>query len=171
MPKKKSATKIGKKKKGAAQPYQVAALPVRRGKSGELQILILTSRETRRWIIPKGWPKKGIEDCIAAALEAREEAGLLGVVQKRPFGSYRTFKRLDSTFQFVVVNVFRFDVIDQLEVWPEKSQRVTRWVNMEQAVALIDEPGLLALLATLQKASRKRAAAAPGMAPETAPST
>lgn len=161
MSKKKSETKATKKKRSKAQPYQVAALPLRKGPSGELQILILTSRETRRWIIPKGWPKKGIDDCIAAAEEAREEAGLVGVVQKRPMGSYRGFKRLDTGFQFVIVRVFRFDVIGELEIWREKGQRLTRWASLEQATALIDEPGLLTLLAGLKRESKPRALAEP----------
>ena len=72
---------------------QVAALPVRRTPSGALRVLLVTSRETRRMVIPKGWPWRGVKDYKAAAEEAREEAGILGKTRKKPIGSYTYFKR------------------------------------------------------------------------------
>ena len=66
---------------------QVAALPVK-GKPGKYRVLLVTSRETRRWIIPKGWPMKGRKDHEAAAQEALEEAGVTGHVHKHPMGAY-----------------------------------------------------------------------------------
>jgi 8-oxo-dGTP pyrophosphatase MutT (NUDIX family) len=58
---------------------QVAALPVRRNPDGSLSVLLVTSRETRRWVIPKGWPWPDRDDYVAATEEAREEAGVLGL--------------------------------------------------------------------------------------------
>ena len=60
---------------------QIAALPVRREADGSLLVLLVTSRDRRRWVIPKGWPWPDREDCVAAAEEAREEAGVLGRAQ------------------------------------------------------------------------------------------
>ena len=71
---------------------QVGALPVRFEK-GETEILLLASRETKRWVIPKGWPMKGIKNWAAAAQEAREEAGIIGKARKKPIGSFLYFKR------------------------------------------------------------------------------
>jgi 8-oxo-dGTP pyrophosphatase MutT (NUDIX family) len=128
---------------------QVAALPVRQGTGGRWQVLLVTSRETHRWIIPKGWPMKGVPDYIAAAQEAREEAGLFGCVRKKPIGSYQAWKRLAGGFELVKVRVFRFDVEDQFDTWLEKGQRALRWVDFTVAADLIDEPGLSALLREL----------------------
>ena len=67
---------------------QVAALPVRRKGDGDIEVLLITSRKTNRWIIPKGWPMKGKKRHEAAAQEALEEAGISGHVHKKPLGSY-----------------------------------------------------------------------------------
>jgi 8-oxo-dGTP pyrophosphatase MutT (NUDIX family) len=129
---------------------QVAALPVRQAADGRWQVLLVTSRETHRWIIPKGWPMKGVPDYIAAAQEAREEAGLFGCVRKKPIGSYQAWKRLSGGFELVKVRVFRFDVDEQLDNWLEKGQRRLQWVDFDAAADLIDEPGLSALLRDLK---------------------
>ncbi|MBP0652251.1 NUDIX domain-containing protein, partial [Mycobacterium tuberculosis] len=73
-------------------------------------MLLVTSRETRRWIIPKGWPMKGMKDRDAAAREALEEAGLTGRISQRPIGHYRYFKRTPDAFQPCRVDVYRLDV-------------------------------------------------------------
>src|SRR5262245_27803842 len=64
--------------------------------SGDIEILVVTSRETRRWIIPKGWPMKGKEPHKAAAIEAWEEAGVRGKPNKKSVGSYTYLKDLDN---------------------------------------------------------------------------
>jgi 8-oxo-dGTP pyrophosphatase MutT (NUDIX family) len=61
----------------------VAALPVRRERDGSVQVLLVTSRETAGWVIPKGWPWHNCEDCVPAAQGAREKAGVLGRVRLR----------------------------------------------------------------------------------------
>src|SRR3954470_23354950 len=75
---------------------QYAALPYRRRADGAMEILLVTSRETKRWVIPKGWPIKGRRPHVAAAREALEEAGLVGRVDKEPIGTYRYNKRLKN---------------------------------------------------------------------------
>src|SRR3974390_952808 len=75
---------------------QVAALPLRRTKSGALEVLLVTSRGTGRWIIPKGWPSKRLRDRKAAAREAREEAGVKGKILPKARGliSWRQQKKI-----------------------------------------------------------------------------
>ena len=79
--------------KSKAVGIQYAALPFRHS-GRRLEILLITSRETRRWVIPKGWPVKGLAPQEAAALEAAEEAGLEGEIEANPIGSYRYLKHL-----------------------------------------------------------------------------
>src|SRR5262245_20966091 len=98
---------------------QFAALPWRIDDSGRRQVLLLTSRETHRWVIPKGWPIKGRKPAEVAAQEAYEEAGLIGVlIGKRPIGNYFYEKRLRSGAVLCEVEVFLFRVERQLDDWP-----------------------------------------------------
>lgn len=140
---------------------QVAALPVTMDANGALRILVITSRETKRFIVPKGWPMKGMKDHKAAEIEAREEAGVRGNARSKPIGSYLTWKRGKTSFQLVRVRVFLLDVERETRVWLEKGQREMAWLSAEDAVTLVDEPGLaqiiLDLPARLPKNWRSRA--------------
>jgi 8-oxo-dGTP pyrophosphatase MutT (NUDIX family) len=74
---------------------QSAALPWRIGEDGMRQVMLLSSRETRRWVIPKGWPMKEKKSAEVASQEAYEEAGLVSqIVGKRPIGRFHYEKRL-----------------------------------------------------------------------------
>jgi 8-oxo-dGTP pyrophosphatase MutT (NUDIX family) len=130
---------------------QVAALPLKLDSDGIVHVLLLTSRETRRWIIPKGWPMKGRKGCHAAAREALEEAGLVGRPSKKPIGSYSYFKRRDAHFDICKVDVYLLRVDKQLERWREKDQRDSRWCTLHEAAGLVQEPGLVALLRSLDQ--------------------
>lgn len=77
---------------------QVGVLPYRRLPSGEAEFLLITSRGTQRFVIPKGWRMKGKPDWKAAAIEAEQEAGVLGETDRNPIGQYRYWKRLRSAF-------------------------------------------------------------------------
>lgn len=127
---------------------QVAALPVSLGGAGRPHVMLLTSRGTGRWVIPKGWPIPGLTPRDAAAREAYEEAGLVGtVVHEQPIGAYRYDKRLASGRTVTCrVAVYLFRVDRQLGVWPEKAQRRTRWFAPAEAAALVAEAELAALL-------------------------
>lgn len=127
---------------------QVGALPIQ-FENGELLILLLTSRETKRWIIPKGWPMKGKKNWAAAAQEAREEAGLVGTMYKKPLGSFVYFKRQTDHFDLCRVEVYALSVEKRLDAYREKSQREARWVSLEDASMLVEEPGLLELFRNL----------------------
>lgn len=125
---------------------QYAALPFRIV-DGFPQVMLVTSRETRRWVLPKGWPEKDHKPWQLAAREAYEEAGLIGRIEQKSIGSYHYNKWLDEkTFVPCQVSVFVMQVERQLEDWPEKSQRETRWFTPGQAAMLVDEGGLVRLL-------------------------
>lgn len=127
---------------------QYAALPWRRGEDGEVLVLLITSRETRRWVIPKGWPIKGLKAPEVAAREAFEEAGLLGEARKKKVGVYHYAKRLRSgRLQPVKVAVYAMAVSGEAHDWPEKGQRDRRWTTPAEASAQVDEPELRALIA------------------------
>ena len=86
-----------------------------------MEVLLITSRDTGRWIIPKGWPLKGKAPHKAAAREAREEAGIVGKINKRPLGSFFYEKRLKRGKIVVCeVQVFGLKVKRQKASWPEK---------------------------------------------------
>nr|WP_026190742.1 NUDIX hydrolase [Methylobacterium sp. WSM2598] len=139
-------------KKGAARKSaeQVAALPVRQAEDGSLEVLLVTSRETRRWIPPKGWPMKGRKPHRAAAIEAREEAGVTGQISKTPAGHYTYDKRLpDGSAVPCRVAVYVLTVTGELPSWREQGQRDVQWVSSEAAAVLVHEPELAALIRDL----------------------
>ncbi|QTL05424.1 NUDIX hydrolase [Aquabacter sp. L1I39] len=112
-----------------------------------MQLRLVTSRETRRWVIPKGWPMKGIPPHKAAAREAYEEAGLLGSIASTPLGIYRYDKRLSATRSVLCdVMVFPMKVKRYLKKWPERSQRVGFWFSIETAASVVQEPELASLI-------------------------
>jgi 8-oxo-dGTP pyrophosphatase MutT (NUDIX family) len=132
---------------------QVAALPWRVPTSGQdgagpLEILLVSSRETRRWVIPKGWPMKGKTDPQAAAQEAYEEAGLDGRISDTPVGQYPYLKRLKSgAARAVTVDVFPLEVTGEHATWPEKGQRTLQWMAPVEAALAVQEPELRDLIA------------------------
>ncbi|WP_164468278.1 NUDIX hydrolase [Caulobacter vibrioides] len=126
---------------------QVAALPWR-GEGDALRILLVSSRETRRWVIPKGWPMKGRTDPQAAAQEAYEEAGLKGAIAPRPFGEYPYLKRLkNGQARMVKVDVYPLEVKETLAAWPEQGQRTLEWMTPVEAALAVQEPELRDLIA------------------------
>jgi 8-oxo-dGTP pyrophosphatase MutT (NUDIX family) len=126
---------------------QVAALPWR-GEGDALRVLLVSSRETRRWVIPKGWPMKDKTDFAAAAQEAYEEAGLDGVIAEQPVGEYEYLKRLKSgAARLVKVDVFPLKVTGEHATWPEKGQRTLEWMTPVEAALAVQEPELRDLIA------------------------
>jgi 8-oxo-dGTP pyrophosphatase MutT (NUDIX family) len=125
---------------------QVGALPVRRGPDGDLLVLLVTTLQTQRWIIPKGWPWPGQQDCASAAAEAREEAGVLGEAREASIGSYTYEKRRPSGRVPVRVTVFLLEVEEELETWPECERRQRAWFSLGAAAEAVTEPELRALL-------------------------
>lgn len=132
---------------------QVAALPYMKIDGG-VQVLLVTSRDTGRWIVPKGWPEKRTKPCDQAAREAYEEAGALGKVTKKPFGSYHYEKRMRDRKVTCSVDVYLLKVEREVEDWPERAQRVKRWMPPDDAALLVGEPELAEMLRRLPKANR-----------------
>ena len=133
---------------------QVAALAIRVEDDGEINILLVSSRETGRWVIPKGWPSKKMSDAKAAAREARQEAGVTGKVWRKPVGFYRYRKVLPENSRILDVAVYVLWVRKQRKSWPEQKERTRIWTTLEDAAKLVREPGLKRLLAELQAETR-----------------
>jgi 8-oxo-dGTP pyrophosphatase MutT (NUDIX family) len=143
----KNRTKKGKKDQLKTQ--QVAALPYRVAEDGRIEVLLVTSRETGRWLIPKGWPMKGKTSWQSAAQEAVEEAGVKGEIAHKPLGHYSYWKRRSDHFVLYKVEVFGLEVQEQLATWPEKSQRNAQWFDAATAADRVLEPALSDLIREL----------------------
>lgn len=121
---------------------QVAALPWRKTDYG-VEVMLITSRDTGRWVLPKGWPEKKEPFCDAAAREAGEEAGLSGAVSKREAGRYFYSKVASSGDDIPCeVVVYPLEVDKVAEKWKERRERTRRWVSPAEAAAMIHEPDL-----------------------------
>jgi 8-oxo-dGTP pyrophosphatase MutT (NUDIX family) len=129
---------------------QVAALPLRLAKDGALEIMLVTSRDTGRWIIPKGWTSKRLKDCKAAAREAREEAGVKGKILRDAIGTYRYIKRELGNGALIEVRVFLLKVSKRCKRWPEKRERRRAWFDIEAAASKVSDPELSTLIGTLR---------------------
>lgn len=128
---------------------QVGAIPYQVENTGALKVLLVTSRETGRWVIPKGWPMKKLRDYRAAQKEAEEEAGVCGRVKRTPAGRYEYFKRTQSAFELVEVTVYLLEVKKLRDKWPEMDERKRRWFPYNAAVREVIEPGLKTILRLL----------------------
>jgi 8-oxo-dGTP pyrophosphatase MutT (NUDIX family) len=130
-----------------ASNIQYAALPWR--KAGDaLEILLITTLNTRRWIVPKGWPLEGKSPQDSAAQEAMEEAGISGNIAKAPLGSFH-YNKLRKSGETVSckVDVFAMEVARQRRSWAEKDRREARWFSIDEALEHVTEPGLRRLIA------------------------
>ncbi|MDP2116886.1 MAG: NUDIX hydrolase [Brevundimonas sp.] len=133
-----------------AERRQVAALPWRRGADG-IEILLVTSRETRRWVTPKGGRMAGRSDAESAAQEALEEAGVEGVITEAPVGTFRYLKVLKRRApRWCVVAVHALEVRVEHPTWHEQAERERLWVSRDEAVRRVDEPDLKALIAAFE---------------------
>lgn len=134
------------KRSARSETRQVAALAWREGEGG-LQILMITSRETRRWVIPKGGRMVGKTDPEAAATEAMEEAGVQGSISTAAIGVFRYMKRLRGGGERAyLVAVYPLKVLIQLGAWPEAAERERRWMTPEAAAMSVHEPDLAQLI-------------------------
>jgi 8-oxo-dGTP pyrophosphatase MutT (NUDIX family) len=128
---------------------QCAVLPFA-VRDGEIRILLITSRETKRWIIPKGWMEKDTKPRDMAAKEAFEEAGIVGKIGKKPIWTYSYRKKLDRGDDVLCeVDVYAMEVERELDDWPERGERVRRWMSLSEAAYLISDSGMTPLLLNL----------------------
>ncbi len=126
---------------------QMAALCYRNRDCGK-DVLLITSRDTGRWVIPKGWPIDGMDGAQAALQEAWEEAGVSKAeVELRATGQYDYVKELDSGAEAMVeTQVYLARVIDIETDFPEADQRRRKWVTPQEAANMVEEPGLKDIL-------------------------
>ena len=129
---------------------QIAALCWRL-QEGMMQVLLISSRDTGRWVIPKGWPIDGLAPAAAAAREAWEEAGVEGPVADVELGAFGYDKQLKTTSVPCSVTVFALQVQRLADRFPEHKQRLRRWVAPDEAARLVVEPGLQALLGHISR--------------------
>jgi 8-oxo-dGTP pyrophosphatase MutT (NUDIX family) len=141
---------------GKAFSQQYGALCFRYKEGGpDIEILVITSRESRRWVIPKGWPIKGKKPHEAAAIEAWEEAGACGRTKKRSVGSYTYLKDLaDGNVAFCIVDLFQIEVTEIKTNFKERGQRVLDWVSPAEAARRVREIELKSLLVNFNPSRR-----------------
>jgi 8-oxo-dGTP pyrophosphatase MutT (NUDIX family) len=127
---------------------QYGVLPYRFTETNALEVLLVTTRQSRRWIIPKGWPIKGLKPAKSAAREAYEEAGIQGNVGAKSIGAFFYKKSIDANRGTVPceVRVFPMIVERQLDTWPEAHQREACWFESAKALSAIKEKGLRQLI-------------------------
>ena len=111
-----------------------------------LQVLLITSRGTGRWILPKGWPIPGITPARVAMQEAWEEAGVKGRTQGQCVGFYSYIKRGHGGRLPCVVAVFAVKVQSLRQDFPEAGQRNRKWFSRKKAAKLLEEPELRRLV-------------------------
>ena len=120
--------------------------------AGRVQVLLITSRDTGRWVIPKGWPVKDLPPEFSAAQEAFEEAGVMGDVSGQCLGLYayeKSLVRIPGQEASVpcMVAVYPMRVSQLLDQFPEAAQRRRKWFAPQKAARRVAEPELQALLA------------------------
>ncbi|MDL2401939.1 NUDIX hydrolase [Rhizobium mayense] len=123
---------------------------------GAAQVLIVTSRESGRWIVPKGWPIKGKKPHEVAAIEAFEEAGVRGKIKKKPLGYFTYLKQLvDGNRVPCVVQLHLLEVEKICENFPERGQRRIEWVSFIEAASRVREPELKGLFLIADRKLRR----------------
>ena len=115
-------------------------------KNQKLEILLVTSRERRRWIIPKGWPMKNLSPAETAAQEAWEEAGVRGKVSSMCAGIYTYRKRMPGDDLPCAVAVFPLKVKSREKQFPERGERKRKWFSRRKAAKKVTEHELSALI-------------------------
>jgi 8-oxo-dGTP pyrophosphatase MutT (NUDIX family) len=126
---------------------QVAALPWRLERDGSVSVLLVTSRINAKWMLPKGWPMPAKDDAQSALQEAREEAGIDGIIAKAPVGSYRYIKLFDDgSTKPAQALIYSMRVTSQYSKWDEKGQRKRKWFRPDKAAKAVTEPDLARFL-------------------------
>jgi len=136
-------------------PYRTEGV----GSDSALKVMLVTSRGTGRWVLPKGNVGARTAPHVAAALEAEEEAGVIGAVCPVPLGSYRFRKRVRSGASLMAdVDVFPLALTRELDAWEEQHERERRWFTLDEAAKAVDEPDLSELIRSFAPAEFREAA-------------
>ena len=114
---------------------------------GKIQVLLITSRRTQRWILPKGWPENGMTPGESAANEAMEEAGVTGKLNERPLGVYYYEKTVKNGKNYpCIVTIYELKVQKTWADYQEKSERRRKWFSQKGAANRVLEPDLALLI-------------------------
>lgn len=156
----KTAPTVQFRAEGGENLTQFGALCWRRRRGG-IEVLLVTSRDTGRWVIPKGWPVDGLDGAGSASREAWEEAGVRATEPPVALGFYTYDKVLGrgedrSASVPCVVSVFAMAVTRQSKDFPEARQRRRRWFSQAKAARKVDEPELQALIAGFSPLTRPK---------------
>jgi 8-oxo-dGTP pyrophosphatase MutT (NUDIX family) len=145
-------------------PIQSGALPWRLRKRRRAEVMLVTGRRSKRWMIPKGWPMFGKSLAESAAQEAFEEAGIKGKVNPKPIGRFRHVKQHVLLGDIEVeIQVHTMAVQRELDNWPERGERSRKWFELSEAAARVDSEELRTLIVEFGKRLRiggKKSAAA-----------
>jgi 8-oxo-dGTP pyrophosphatase MutT (NUDIX family) len=129
---------------------KAGAIPFRQSSEG-LQVLLITSRDTGRWVIPRGRIRKGFTAAQTAEQEALEVAGVKGSMSATPLGSFTYSKRLANGVSIpAAVEVYALRVEKELRKWPEAERRLS-WTSVAEAAQLVQEEGMRMLLLRVEK--------------------
>lgn len=125
--------------------------------SADVEILLVTSRTSQRWIIPRGWPMKRKKPHQAAAIEAWEEAGVRGRVKKDAVGRYTYLKMLDNGDVVpCMVDVFQIEVTEMDATFKEHGERLLEWVRPDEAARRVRDIELKSLLVDFRPKGKKK---------------
>ena len=139
--------RASKARKAGRVPLQYGALCWRKSKKKGLRILLVTSRRSKRWVCPKGWPIKGLSPSEAAAREAWEEAGVRGKVSPVSIGFYTYDKWVDRRLDVALnVQVFPLEVTELTRRYPERDMRKTKWMKPRKAAKRVREAELARMI-------------------------
>lgn len=134
------------------EDLQVGALCWRKRK-GQTEVLLVTSRDSGRWVVPKGWLMKGRSAAGSAMQEAWEEAGVrVDPSESRPAGQFEYIKLLKGgRKQRLTVHLFsvRLRKSDLHDRFPEAKERKRTWMTARKAAEKVEEPGLRKILRRL----------------------
>jgi ADP-ribose pyrophosphatase YjhB (NUDIX family) len=130
---------------------QSGALAYKVGANGKIRILLVRTRRSKRWSIPKGEAEPNLTLAANAAKEAFEEAGVKGDIEPDSIGMFRTTKRAWYGDAILEIWVYRLRVTEQLAHFPEEADRETKWVSCREAARVLHEPLLVELCRTIRR--------------------
>ena len=130
---------------------QSGALAYKIGANGKVRVLLVRTRRSKRWGIPKGCAEPNLTLAANAAKEAFEEAGVKGQIEPDSIGMFRTTKRAWYGDAILEIWVYRLRVTEQLDHWPEEAEREIKWVSCREAARILHEPLLVELCRTLRR--------------------
>jgi 8-oxo-dGTP pyrophosphatase MutT (NUDIX family) len=129
---------------------QAAAVPYRYDEAGKPEVLLVTSRRQKRWILPKGDVSRGMHGHLAAANEAFEEGGVLGQIDHEPVAQYTQRKRLPTGSPITLtILAYPLYVNTELRTWPETAVRTRKWMPVSQALNAVNDDQISGVLTAL----------------------